>query len=174
MKKLFLLGLVIATITSCKNEKKRYTQDSAEIEVVKASISAYNAKDYASLTANYADTAKVYYNSAEVLKPSDLVKFHQDNDVNYASRGFIADAQEYEMVEDDDGKTWVNFWGRWKCTLAENGKEFNVRIHLTSQFKDGKIVEEYGYWDSAPLTQELQAIAAAKMQEQQEIEAEKQ
>lgn len=168
MKKIILLGLAMLTIAACKSEKKRYTQDSAEIETVKASISAYNAKDYASLTSNYADTAKVYYNSAEVIEPSNLSKFHQDNDASYASRGFIADTQVYEMVEDDEGKTWVNFWGRWKCTLAENGKEFVVRIHITSQFKDGKIVEEYGYWDSAPLTQELQAIAAAKMQEQEE------
>lgn len=162
-KKLIVLGIAILLFTACQKAKQRYTQSSPEIETVKAVIKDYENKDWAALKTHYADTSKTFFNSSKPMSTDELIKYHQNNDANYSSRGFIAGESEFEMVLADDGKTWVNFWGMWKATLAANGQEFIVPIHLTARFIDGKIVRDYGYWDNAPVTLALQKIEAEKV-----------
>lgn len=164
MKNLFLIGLAIVLFTACENNvKQRYTQQSPEIETAKANIADYDNKNWESMISHYADTAKIYYNSMEPLSPEGVIEYHKANDVNYTSRGFELKGQEYEMVLTDDGETWVNFWGNWKCTLAANNKEYKIPIHLTSQYVNGKVVKEYGYWDNSEVILALQEITAANM-----------
>ncbi|MGB5420268.1 nuclear transport factor 2 family protein [Algibacter sp.] len=158
MKKLILLLLISGLFFNC-NQKQRYTQNSKEIDTVKSMIEAYNSKDYASAQSHYADTSKTRFNS-DLMDSKEIPNYHQQNDANYSSRGFLDDGQEYEMVVDDKGHTWVNFWGDWKGTLKGNGKDVTIHIHLTSRFVDGKIVEEYGYWDPSEVIANLQDIAA--------------
>ena len=161
MKKLFLLGLTLLLFISCKQQESRYTQSSPEIDTFKSLINDYNTKNYESLVSKYADTAKTNFNR-DKMASKDIPNYHKANDVNYSSRGFIEPGQTYEMVVDDDGKTWVNFWGTWKGTLAANNKELTIPVHLTGRFIDGKVVEDYGYWDPSEVILTLQAIEAAK------------
>jgi hypothetical protein len=68
----------------------------------------------------------------------------------------------FEQVIDDDGKTWVNFWSNWRGTLAANGQEIEIPVHLSVNMVDGKIVNEYGFYDVSQIQAALQAIEAAK------------
>ena len=65
------------------------------------------------------------------------------------------------MVLDDKGETWVNYWGVWKGTMAANGKTYEIPIHITSQFVNGKIVKSYGYWDNSPIQMDAMAMQIA-------------
>ncbi|WP_445730883.1 ester cyclase [Mariniflexile sp.] len=159
MKNLSLLVLAAILFTACQNQPQRYTQSSPEIETFKAVINDYDTKNYESLVSYYADTSKTNFNKVKMAS-KDIPEFHKQNDVNYSERGFAKDGQEFEMVLDDEGKTWVNFWGTWKATLAANGKEFTMPVHLTARFIDGKIVEDYGYWDPSEVIMALQEIEA--------------
>ncbi|WP_250437257.1 ester cyclase [Hanstruepera flava] len=160
MKKVILYTLLLVFIVGCQNSETRYTQQSPEIETVKTLISNYNNKAYD--TSIYADTSKTYYNTKkEAMSPSETIAYHKANDANYSSRGFLDEDQEYEMVKTDDGQTWVNCWLDWQGTLAATGKEFLVPIHLTYQFKDGKIVREVGMWDPSEIVLALQEINGA-------------
>ncbi len=161
MKKLILLGLVAILFAACQQQKQRYTQKSTEIETVKTLIKNYNNKTYD--VSIYADTSKTYYNSKDkFLSPSETIAYHQANDTIYSSRGFLAEDQEYEMVETDDGETWVNCWLDWKGTLTANNKEVDIPIHLTYRFVEGKIVREVGMWDGSEIALTLQEMAMAK------------
>lgn len=159
MKNILLFGLAIVLFTACDQKSTRYTQQSSEIETVKKLINNYNAKSY-DLTI-YADSSKTFYNSSRELAPKEVIEYHNQNDVVYASRSFQKEGEELEMVLDDKGRTWVNYWGDWKGTLAANQKEISIPIHLTYQFIDGKIVREYGYWDPTEVLLSLQAFEAA-------------
>ena len=68
------------------------------------------------------------------------------------------------MVIDKDGETWVNYWGIWNGTLKENSEKIAIPVHLTAQFINSKIVEEYVYYDTAPITKALKAIEISKME----------
>jgi steroid delta-isomerase-like uncharacterized protein len=143
---------------NCKQES-RYTQNSKEIDVVKTIIKAYEDKDWETLINHYADSSKTIFNSSNMAS-KEIPNYHKQNDVNYETRGFIDEGQEFEMVTDDEGKTWVNFWGTWKGKLKATGKECTIPVHLTSRFIDGKIVEEYGYWDPTEIVLALQEVEA--------------
>ena len=167
MKQLFLLGLSLILFASCQEQQTRYTQQSPEIDTVKQHIANYNAMDYSDMS-HMADTSKSYLNSKKnFLSKSDLMQYHKANDSNYASRGFLKEDQEFEMVVTDDGETWVNCWLDWRGTMKESGKVIDIPVHLTYRFVDGKIVREVGMWDPTEVVLDLQATAMAK----QEMEA---
>ena len=144
--------------TAFTTDAVRYTQKSPEIDISKSIIKSYDNKDWKTLTSHYADTAKVHFNTTEKnpMPASKIPDYHKEFDVNYSSRGFVAKDNFFEMVITDKGENWVNFWGTWKCKLKSNGKEMEIPVHLTSQYKEGKIVKEYGYWDASELTLALQ------------------
>lgn len=91
-----------------------------------------------------------------------MVAFHKESLSNLSNRGFLEQDQEYEMVVTDKGDTWVNFWGDWEGTLKANGMKIKIPIHLSAQFKAGKIVLASGNWDSAPMVLALQEIERNK------------
>lgn len=170
MKKLILLAFVIILYSACKEQPIRYTQSSPEIEAYKAGIKDYSDQKWESLVTRYADTANVFFNTATAMRANKIPEFHQNNETAFSSRGFIEKGQEYEMVITDNGETWVNFWGTWKCTLAANNKVLEIPVHLTAQFIDGKVVREYGYWDNAPIVLAIQEIEAAPKMTEEAIE----
>ncbi|MFV0570916.1 MAG: nuclear transport factor 2 family protein [Xanthomarina gelatinilytica] len=162
MKNLILIGCLLLIFTFCE-KKPRYTQNSEQIEIVKAAINDYDYQEWEKLMSHYADTAHIYYNTrSNVLYPKELAEFHKKNDVYFSTRAFEDENREYEMVEDNNGKTWVNFWGLWKGNLAANNKQIIIPVHITYQFIDNKIVTEYGYWNSSELQSELQKINTGK------------
>ena len=57
-----------------------------------------------------------------------------------------------------------SFWGLWKGNLKDNNKGIVIPVHITYQFYKGKIVEEYGYWNTAELMNEIQAIENKKIE----------
>ncbi|UJH67768.1 nuclear transport factor 2 family protein [Allomuricauda sp. SCSIO 65647] len=166
MKRTFFLGMAVLLFFACNQGPQRYTQNSPEIDTVKKLLANYNAKAYD--ISVYADTSKTFYNTKDnPLSPSETMAYHEQNDANYSTRGFLDENQEYEMVVSDNGETWVNCWLNWQGTIAATDKEVTIPIHLTYQFTDGKIVKEYGYWDPTEVVLELQKIAAeAKMMEE--------
>ncbi|EAR01685.1 nuclear transport factor 2 family protein [Maribacter sp. HTCC2170] len=157
MKKFILIIAIIFGFSSCQQGAERYTQNSPEIDTVKKLIANYNSKSYD--TSMYTDTSKTFYNTKKnSMSPSETMAYHQETDKVYKSRGFLDEDQEYEMVLTDDGNTWVNCWLDWKGTLVGNNKEYNIPIHLTYQFENGKIVREHGHWDSGALVSAMQEI----------------
>ncbi|MBT8238506.1 MAG: nuclear transport factor 2 family protein [Croceitalea sp.] len=167
MKKLVALGCTVLLFIACQEGDKRYTQNSPEIDTVKQLIANYNSKTYD--TSIFADSSKTHYNTKDnAMSAAEAMEFHKANDANYSSRGFLEKDQEYEMVVTDDGETWVNCWLDWQGTLAANGKVFDMPVHLTYQFVDGKIVREVGYWDASALALEMQSLAMAENTEDME------
>ncbi|MEM9647361.1 MAG: nuclear transport factor 2 family protein [Bacteroidota bacterium] len=169
MKKLFFSCIALALLIACNQGPVRYTQNSPEIDMVKTLIANYDGKNYD--TSMYADSSQTQYNSSKIMTAAETMDYHKQSDVNYSNRAFVAEDQEYEMVLTDDGETWVNCWLEWQGTLAANGKEFKIPIHLTYRFAAGKIVREYGYWDPTEIVLTLQQIAAeAKMADEENAE----
>ena len=160
MKNCMLFLSTILLIVSCKNATStRYTQNSSEIEIVKATIKDYDYQEWDNMQTHYADTAKVYYNSRDnILSPKDLKAYFTRNDQHFSTRAFEEENREFEMIIDDDGKTWVNFWGLWVGNLDINNKKILIPVHITYQFKNNKIVQEFGYWNTSELVLEIQQL----------------
>ncbi len=173
MKKLILLALAGLFIVACQEKQPvRFTTSSAEITSYKKGIEAYEKADWATWSAMFADTAKIYHNSWDnPASAAEVQEGHVNTLSNLSSYGFDKEEMVLEHVVDDDGKNWVNFWGLWKGTLKANGKEIHIPVHISAEFVDGKIVREYGFWNMSEFVDEMQALQAAAEAAEAEEEA---
>jgi len=170
MKKLILLGLTVILLTSCQNNEQRYFSSSPEIDEVKTLLKDYHEGNWDGWITHYADTAKIYHNSLKGVSVKETVESLKSILANVSSYKFEDKGLWYEMVIDDDGETWVNFWGNWHGKLAANGHELVIPVNLTLQFIDGKIVKEYGYYNLAEFSAVLNEIEASNMTEEEVTE----
>lgn len=163
MKRNTLICSVILLLFACEG-KQRYTQQSVEIEAIRSIISSYERGNFEAYLAHYAEGAQVFFNTTED-NPATIQEIIAQQKLeleSFSSYSFDRENEVLEMVIDDKGEIWVNFWGVWKGTLASNGKTYETPVHMTTQFIDGKIVKSFGYWDNAPVRiaiMELQAAA---------------
>jgi ketosteroid isomerase-like protein len=163
MKKLALILLTGMLIWACEESTSRYVSASPEIDVVKALVKDYEDGDWQAWESHYADTAKVYHNTTE---PSSVAEVRDGLGgllANVSAYGFRNEDMFHEMIIDDDGEKWVNFWGNWEGTLSETGETMIIPVHLTLQFEDGKIVEEHAYYNLAGYMAAMNAIESARM-----------
>jgi uncharacterized protein len=71
---------------------------------------------------------------------------------------YITEEDYFEMVVTDEGETWVNFWGLWSAVLKANEQKFEIPVHVTVRFENGKIVAEHGYWNSSEIALVLREL----------------
>ncbi|MDG1729556.1 MAG: nuclear transport factor 2 family protein [Algibacter sp.] len=161
MKKLFLLVLVIVLFLACQEKpQQRYFENSPEIETVKAGIKAYEDQDWTTWKSNFADTAKIFHNTNKGASPDQMIEGMKGMLSNFSSYGFGKEGNIYEMVVDKQGKTWVNYWGNWGGKAKVTEKQLVIPVHLTVEFADGKIVQEYAYYDTAGIGTTISEIEA--------------
>lgn len=168
MRTLLLTLVTAIVLVGCQQNQEpqakaevRYTQQSAEIETYKSMIRAYENGDWDGYRASYSDTVSIFRNDPDkAYKPDETIAIFKEQTQVFSSYGFDQEGEEYEMVKTDDGNTWVNYWGVWKATIAANGQEVKVPVHLTAQFVDGKVAREYGYWDNAIVNTAMEALEA--------------
>lgn len=166
MKNIFLLGLAIVLIASCEsNVKQRYTQQSPEIDTYKQVIANYESKNWQALAGHYADSAKILNNKTEEYAKTvtEMIEANKKSAEIFSSWSFMDNESDYEMVIIDNGETWVNFWSVWEGTLKANNKTYQIPIHTTTRFVDGKIVKELGFWDESEVV-----IDMMQLQQQEE------
>lgn len=165
MKKLTFLALTIFLLSACNsNQPVRYASSSAEIDTFKSSIEHYLAQNWDEYRMLYADTATFQNNvpeDKEISLDSVINNWKQEHEM-FSDIHYVADEDYYEMVVTDEDETWVNFWGLWSGTLKANGQKFEIPVHVTARFENGKIVEEHGYWNSAELALVLQELETSQ------------
>ena len=163
MKNVLLLALAGLFVIACQEKQAvRFTTNSPEISSYKKGIEAYEKADWASWAGMFADTAKLYHNVWDTpASVAEVQEGHVNTLANLSSYGFDKEEMVFEQILDDDGETWVNFWGHWKGTIKANGKTLSIPVHITAQYVDGKIVREYGFWNLSEYVDEMQALQAA-------------
>ncbi len=171
MKKFILIPVIATLLFACEG-KQRYSQESTEIETIKSIIGNYVNGEWDAYQSHYADGAQLFFNTTE-KNPATIQEIiaQQKMELERMSSYTIDREEEaVEMVIDDEGETWVNYWSVWKGTMTANGKTYETPIHITSQFVNGKIVKAYGYWDNAPI--QLDGMALQMAAEKAALEAE--
>ncbi|MFC3416124.1 nuclear transport factor 2 family protein [Algoriphagus hitonicola] len=161
MKKTHLSLILMVGLAACQ-APVRYTQQSPEIETVKAIFDDFLAKNWEGLRSHYAEDAQIFWNRLE-SNPQTLEELitEAQNEMDMFS-AMSQDHLAFEMVTDDEGEVWVNYWGTWRCTLSANGESFEIPMHETFQFVDGKVVKDHGYWDNSPIASSIMKWEAAQ------------
>lgn len=155
------LVLAVFMLTACQQDQ-RYFSESAEIDILKSGIAAYEAGDWETWQSHFADDAMVFVNSTEGVSVSERRANLEEMTTAMASYGFDHENDEYvEMVIDDKGESWVYYWANHKGTFAATNKALTIPVHLAMRIENGKIVSEHIYFDATAMNAEFQSIAAA-------------
>lgn len=163
IKKLLILAGIVILLTSCQNKPSdRYITSSSEIDLLRDALEDYENGNWDEWMMQYADSAKIYQNSWDSYKsPVQTRDNHKKVISQMSSYSFDKKDLFFEQVIDDRGRTWVNFWGLWRGTLKVNDKIIEIPVHLNILFEEGKVLNEYGYWNSAMLNEELKKAQLA-------------
>jgi hypothetical protein len=159
MRNLLLATLATLMFGAC--QPQRYTEQSPEIDLTKRLIEGYVANDYSAYEAAYSDTAKIHYNSEKSMTLAEVIEGNKEQHELMSGIKFDDDIS-YEFVTTEDGDQWVGWWGMWRAKFKATGVEFAIPVHVSAKFVDGKIVEEWGYWDNQPIAAEIAKQAAAE------------
>ncbi|MBP1840847.1 nuclear transport factor 2 family protein [Formosa algae] len=162
MKKIILFAFSLAVMASCTEPVKQYTKSSPEIETIKTLHEYFEDSNYDSLQTLYAEDAVIFENSFDSKSISDVIKEGKEGRALIADYTFV-DGVKCEMIINDEGETWVNSWAHWKGTLKGSEKVIEIPIISRFQFKDGKIVKEYSYWDNLPSYVAFDELATQKL-----------
>ena len=163
MKILVLFTALVFLFSCCPEapQQKFFTQ-SEEIDLTNALLKAYENQDWEGYRSFYADSAKIWHN----IDLDDALSQSIDEYLAYAKPRLAAmatykiDWHINEMVTDGAGDNWVYLWGKWMGKLADDGKEISIMFHRGFLIKDGKIIEDAGFWDNLPIYLEQQRIEA--------------
>jgi hypothetical protein len=160
VKYFFIAAGIFLSVLSCNPKpSERFTTKSAEINVLKKGLTHYENADWVSWAGQYADSAKIFQNSwSEYETPAEVKNRYVELISKLSDYSFDKEEMFMEQVIDDQGRTWVNFWGLWRGILKANNKTIEIPVHLNFQFDEGKIIREYGYWDTAQLYEELKKV----------------
>jgi ketosteroid isomerase-like protein len=165
MKKILMLSFMVHLMVSCQNkEAVRYTENSPEIETVRAMFNDFLAGNWVGFKTHYANGARIYWNGFgdNYSSVEETIAGESAFVALLSSHTFVEDQEFFQMVVDDQGNTWVNFWGVWRGTLAVNEQSFEFPVHFTFRFEEGKIIEERGYADYSRLNQSLLTFEAGE------------
>lgn len=156
-----LLTLAIGLFAACTSQEQvRYSSSSTEIDAFKSSVKHYLAQNWDEYRQHYADTAKFRNNVTkdnEVSLDSIIARWKEEHEM-FSNIHYVASDDYFEMVITDEGETWVNFWGLWSGVLNANGQKFELPVHVTTRFENGKIVAEHGYWNSSEIALVLREL----------------
>lgn len=171
MKKLFLLGFATILFASCKQDV-RYTQQSPEIDTYKKVMEDYKTQNWADSPKYYADTTKIM-NNVPKEKGQTVAQAIEKNKEDAKLFTWVVDKEEYERVVTDKKEIWVNYWATWTGTMKSTNKVYVVPFHSTVRFIDGKIVQEYGYWDNSEIVTDMLSMAKASTPTAETVKTEK-
>ena len=164
MKKFILACLVVSTTIACSPKTETastfaapadlnsYNLDSsANIDLVKKMIVAFEAMDSATYRACYADTAKFHDNGKDMTLDQNIGNFSY-----FKSSGLTFKVVSIEPIweivnKEADQNGVTNYVMSFQTMVFKKGdKEAKLIMSVVNGMKDGKIVEEWGLYDSKP------------------------
>jgi len=158
MKGLILAALALITVLSSCNQKKQYTENSAEIDTYKKVVADYENGDWRDFTKHYADSAKILIHSTEkgAITATQLATSNAEDAKSF--KGWKYTNKKLFMLTKDNGETWVYYNGLWQGTFIPNNKLYEIPAQINVQFVNGKIVREEGYWDISNFMLDVQKL----------------
>lgn len=159
MKQVFLLLGLLILLVGCKQPEQNYFSESPEIETSKQLLSHLANYDTEAIAKVYSDSAKIYDNSIKAVSPSEMIENMSQNKelMDYLK---VRDSAYYEMVITKEGEKWVNCWYVMEGKYKGSDKVLTVPCHSTFEFKDGKIVKDYSYYNMSDIIAEYEKLEA--------------
>jgi hypothetical protein len=168
MKKLLLCFLVSATLFACTQQPKADTaaanaplrsygvgvDSSANIDLIKKSNSciAEGKNDFDTYKTTYSDTAVFHDNGKKISLNDNLAILEQWKKMGLTVSFEYNATWEDVLNKPDDKGSSNHVFCYLTATFKKGDKTASVSMFQADRVKDGKIIEEWVVYDSAPIT----------------------
>jgi|LakMenE01Jun11ns_1017448.scaffolds.fasta_scaffold9580149_2 hypothetical protein len=165
MKKFILACLVVSTIIACSPKTETastfaapkdltsYNLDSsANIDIVKKMVVAFEVMDSATYRSLYADSVKFHDNVNDMTLDQNVTVFNY-----FKSNGITVKVEKVDPIWEIVNKVAspngvTNYVMSFHHNIFKKGdKEVKVIVNVVNGMKDGKIVEEWNIYDTKPM-----------------------
>lgn len=166
MKKTVLIAFTAIIFYACNSEKKENTNmnnpeqygytilKSANIDIVKEINVDLTNYDFVKLRSHYLDSTKVHDNLNIQQIDVNLASFLplKNAGVKFSIEG---EPIIFEIIEKPDAKTgYTNYVDTYYVLgVTRNGKKMLSKLNQIFAMKDGKVLEEWDVYDTAPFTE---------------------
>jgi hypothetical protein len=165
MKKFILACLVVSTIIACSPKTETastfaapadlnsYNLDSsANIDIVKKMMTAFEAGDSVTYRSCYADTVKFHDNQLEMTLDQNVANFSfiKSNGLTFK---VLSIAPIWEIVNKEAAADGITNYVMSFVTMVytKGDKEVKITTNMVTGMKDGKIMEEWDIYDTKQL-----------------------
>ena len=165
MKKFILSCFVVSTIIACSPKTETastfaapadlnsYNLDSsANIDIVKKMMTAFEAGDSVTYRSCYADTVKFHDNQLEMTLDQNVANFSfiKSNGLTFK---VLSIAPIWEIVNKEAAADGITNYVMSFVTMVytKGDKEVKVTTNMVTGMKDGKIMEEWDLYDTKQL-----------------------
>lgn len=152
MKKMFICLMALCTFSVPADINSYNLDSSANIDLVKKMVVAFEAGDSVTYRSCYADSAKFHDNGKDTDLDQNVTLFNF-----FKSNGITVKVEKvdpiWEIVNKEASPNGVtNYVMSFQQTIYKKGdKEVKVIVSVVNGMKDGKIVEEWDIYDTKPM-----------------------
>ena len=140
--------------------QKQLFSESADIEVGKKIIEAYQKGDWDGFNKYYAEDARVWRNKNWISEDGMTVSQYLED-----LQGGVSTMKDYRFssstwvsVITDEGEHWVFFWGIWEGFNTVTAKDYVIPVQISMNVVNGKISRQVDFFNNADVEVDLLTI----------------
>jgi len=173
MKKYFIIFISIFLV-GCTSTGVGVTFDDEKSNLIRSHFQNYLANDMDGLKSLWSSDLKVYPNSTEAVTLDELVGMLEAQHATFSpitmtfgdgdseANAFI-ETTNYPDTSVSEASTWTQSWFTWNATSKLTGETISTPGHISFKWgDDGKISEEYHFYDTTAMVAAIEAAAAAQ------------
>ena len=171
MKKYILIFISILTV-GCTSTGVQVTFDDEKSNLIRSHFQNYLANDMDGLKSLWSSDLKVYPNSTEPVSMDELVGMLEAQHATFSpitmtfggddsdANAFV-ETTNYPDTPVSEASTWSQAWFTWNATSKMTGEMISLPGHISFKWgDDGKISEEYHFYDTTAMVAAIQAAAS--------------
>ena len=166
--KINILFLCIVLLFGCDKSvppppevQKQLFTESADIDVGKKIVEAYQNADWETYPKFYADDARVWRNKDWTSEEGmTLSEYLEDLKMGLSSVGeYQFTSSTWVGVVTDEGEHWVFFWGVWEGVNTITAKNYVIPVQISMHIVNGKINRQVDFYNNAEIALDLKEVS---------------
>ena len=166
MKKLFFIPLIM--IFSCSRPFAKVDSSDEKSTIIKKIFEEVSAERTDYLKEVFSDNMKMVNSKDVIFNKEEFIAgieemFDLFDDIKFESVNEDANGSEIETNYYSNGKIWSSIWNNFSATGKYTGQKVKFPFHISYQWENDKIIEEFQFFDMYHFEKEANAKSSKNL-----------
>lgn len=168
MKKLLLLVCLILTVISCSQPFAKVDINDEKSVIINKIFEEVSAERTDYLNEVFSDDMKMVNSKEESFNKKEFIAgieemFDLFDDIKFELVNGDANGSEIETNYYSNGKIWSSIWNNFSATGKYTGQKVKFPFHISYQWENDKIIEEFQFFDMYHFEKEANAKSSKNL-----------